>query len=241
MAFTFKQFHIDDYGCGMPVSTDGVLLGAWANLSQAQQILDIGAGSGLLSLMAAQRSSANITAVELDEVAALACQKNFQQSPWHSRLNIEHADINEFCQHYLASDSALFDHIICNPPYFENGPQSQKVERATARHTDNLSFGQLLSIMAKLLTANGTISVILPTQSLAAFTKQLEQNSLQIYAQVDVVSVIGKLPQRVLLALRQTEADNGQVMAPQTLNICVAGGQYSPEMIALTKAFYLKL
>ena len=93
MPFTFKQFHIDDNRCGMPVSTDGVLLGAWAPLSQAQTILDIGAGSGLLSLMAAQRSQAKITAIELDDQAALDCQHNFNASAWSDRLELICCDI----------------------------------------------------------------------------------------------------------------------------------------------------
>lgn len=95
MAFTFKQFHIDDLNCGMPVSTDGVILGAWSPLSQAQQILDIGAGSGLLSLMAAQRSLGRITAVELEEKAAAACLYNMVQSPWADRLSVIHCDIQD--------------------------------------------------------------------------------------------------------------------------------------------------
>ncbi len=91
MAFSFKAFHIEDYGCGMPVSTDGVLLGAWAPLTGAKRVLDIGAGSGLLSLMAAQRSEAEILAVELDSSAAHASRANFKASPWASRLALYQA------------------------------------------------------------------------------------------------------------------------------------------------------
>ena len=119
MPFTFKLFHVDDSRCGMPVSTDGVLLGAWAPLVQAKTILDIGAGSGLLSLMAAQRSLAKITAIELDTDAALDCQQNFNASTWPERLEVICCDIQTYSQTCnRAEQGKQFEHIICNPPYF---------------------------------------------------------------------------------------------------------------------------
>lgn len=113
MPFSFKQFHIDDSQCGMPVSTDGVLLGAWAPLIAADTVLDIGAGSGLLSLMVAQRSQAKITAIELDHGAAIDCQYNFNQSPWTKRLTLIPCSIQQYC---ASTVTPRFDHIICNPP-----------------------------------------------------------------------------------------------------------------------------
>lgn len=135
MAFTFKQFHIDDMNCGMAVGTDSVVLGAWAQLTAAKTVLDIGAGSGLLSLMAAQRSQAHITSVELDTSAAEACQHNFHNSPWANRLTLVNSSIQDFCQHIEYQE--YFDHIICNPPYFEQGTQAIQSQRAMARHTDS--------------------------------------------------------------------------------------------------------
>lgn len=98
--FIFKQFTINDHGCGMPISTDGVLLGAWAKLPQQGHIVDIGTGSGLLALMAAQRTLATtITAIELDSIAVAAATANFAASPWQSRLQCIESEITHWCQH----------------------------------------------------------------------------------------------------------------------------------------------
>ncbi|GAB1050277.1 MAG: hypothetical protein Sw1PiTSA_12030 [Shewanella algae] len=155
MAFSFKAFHIEDYGCGMPVSTDGVLLGAWAPLTGAKRVLDIGAGSGLLSLMAAQRSEAEVLAVELDSSAAHASRANFKASPWASRLALYQGSIQAYCDEHALADSALFDHILCNPPYFETGPRSDDPKRAIARHTEHLNFDELCGDKA-ITQATGT-------------------------------------------------------------------------------------
>ncbi|MGL5392063.1 MAG: tRNA1(Val) (adenine(37)-N6)-methyltransferase [Shewanella sp.] len=199
MAFTFKQFHIEDLGCGMPVSTDAVILGAWAPLTEAKRILDIGAGSGLLSLMAAQRSQAQITCVELEAQAALACQHNIAHSPWPTRFELQQCPIQEFSQ--APQWQQYFDHIICNPPYFEHGPQAVATQRALARHTAHLSFTELLGAIARCLTVNGRASLILPVQSLERFTPLVHTAGLRVLERVDIHSVEGKAANRVLYLL----------------------------------------
>ncbi|WP_394205133.1 tRNA1(Val) (adenine(37)-N6)-methyltransferase [Shewanella waksmanii] len=234
MPFTFKQFHIDDHNCGMPVSTDGVILGAWANLADASQILDIGAGSGLLSLMAAQRSQAIITAVEIDDAAATACQANFKQSPWSQRLNLFHGCISQL------SNTREFDHIICNPPYFNHGPLSQCDKRAKARHTGLLSFDALCQQIHLRLQPKGKASVIIPSQSLVDFEQAAITQQLNICARTDVASTPNKPVARHLLSL--TKASKYQMnSAPQRLVIRDSNNQYSEAMIKLTNAFYLNL
>ena len=101
----------------MPVSTDAVVLGAWAPLENARQILDLGAGSGVLSLMAAQRSDAQITAVEIDMAAASTCAANISDSPWADRITLYQGDIASFPAPRTADGFTGFDHIICNPPF----------------------------------------------------------------------------------------------------------------------------
>ncbi len=156
-SFTFKQFHIDIGSCGMPVSTDGVLLGAWTNISECSQILDIGTGTGLLSLMSAQRNSdAHVDAIELMPIAAEVARLNFSQSPWKERLVLIHQDFLSYQTAYK------YDAIICNPPYFNNGEQSLKGERSTARHTDSLPFDKLLLHCKTLISSTGRASFILP-------------------------------------------------------------------------------
>lgn len=236
MAFTFKQFHIDDLHCGMPVSTDGVILGAWAPLAQAKQILDIGAGSGLLSLMAAQRSLGRITAVELEEKAAAACQYNMAHSPWADRLSIIHSDIQDFCQQPQYHN--YFDHIICNPPYFEHGPQAKDSHRAMARHTDSLGFAPLLSVISQCLSSHGYASLILPSQSMPRFKASLALSKLHPVEQVQVKSVANKAANRVLLLLSK---DKQKDYRESELTIRGIDGHYTNQMIELTKDFYLKL
>ncbi|ACJ30885.1 Conserved hypothetical O-methyltransferase [Shewanella piezotolerans WP3] len=241
MPFSFKQFHIDDRRCGMPVSTDGVLLGAWAPLSNSKNILDIGAGSGLLSLMAAQRSKANITAIELDENAALDCQSNFNLSPWSKRLTLLTRSIQQFC---TTAKKHSFDHIICNPPYFDNGPQSNSALRATARHTDSLSFDELLTAISSLLSPAGQASLILPITGANQLLQQLEQHQLTCQHAVLVASVEGKKPNRQLLLItpcRSNFANQATTHPVSNLVIRNTDGHYSDDFILLSKSFYLKL
>ena len=250
MSFTFKQFHIDDKECGMAVSTDGVLLGAWAELTQSSRILDIGAGSGLLSLMAAQRSPNNtkIIAVEIDIAAAKACQFNIQQSPWLEKVQLFHGAIQDFQQQHHKNDEPLFDHIICNPPYFEQGIQAKNSSRADARHTNTLSFVELQSVISQLLTPQGTASVILPQQSLISFTQQLNTYGLFVAKQLDIVSIEGKLANRSILAIQHNPIAQTQTLFhPQVetqyhqMTIRDKQGRYSEAMIDLCRPFYLKL
>lgn len=235
MAFTFKQFHINDELCGMPVSTDGIILGAWAPLAQAKTVLDIGAGSGLLSLMAAQRCDGKITAIELNKLAYEACVNNIKNSPWSQRVTAIHQNI----LHIVNSPFSTYEHIICNPPFFANGPQSSLSERAQARHTDSLSFEHLLFCIEKLLDPHGKASLILPMQSISIFTIALKQSALYIAQQQQIISVRGKTAHRYLLLLKKhsTHPSRTQILSP--LIIRETNNQYTQEMINLTRDFYL--
>ena len=242
MPFTFKLFHIDDAGCGMPVSTDGVLLGAWAPLTQAKCILDIGAGSGLLSLMAAQRNAtAQIDAVELDDGAAAACQRNFSASPWHERLTLHHQTIQTFSENDARQHQ--YDAIICNPPYFATGPLANNQARASARHTVSLSFEELTRCCHALLCAEGSASFILPTSAVSEFTAAALAAGFNAPLCVAISSVTGKAPQRQLLLLSKlhhaTELATQVISTP--FEILGKDGQYSDVMRQLTQDFYLKL
>ena len=215
----------------MPVSTDGVILGAWAPLTQASKILDIGAGSGLLSLMAAQRADSEITAVEIDPVAAQVCQRNFDASPWRARVQLIAADVEKFAEQQLDK----FDHIICNPPYFDTGPRSDKAGRATARHTGQLDFCTLAQVFDKLLAQDGQISMILPRESLSVWINAMQPTSLRIWHRCEVISVRDKVAKRVLLLLGRGMVEEGH----SQLVIRERDNSYSTEMTALTRDFYL--
>lgn len=237
MAFTFKQFHIDDMNCGMAVGTDSVVLGAWAQLTTAKTVLDIGAGSGLLSLMAAQRSQAHITSVELDVSAANACQHNFHNSPWANRLTLVNSSIQDFCQQIEYQE--YFDHIICNPPYFEQGTQAIQSQRAMARHTDSLSFTALLDAIDLCLAPQGQATLIFPMQSLERFNEILAYSQLNLIEITNLISIVGKSANRVICVL--THKTHPQIALKKSdITIRESSGQYTQAMVQLIQDFYLK-
>lgn len=234
--FTFKQFHVDDHGCGMPVSTDGVLLGTWAGLPELGEILDIGTGSGLLALIAAQRTghtSLPVTAVEIDQPAANAARKNFADSPWASRLHCIEHNVQTWAQ---AQPTGRFNAIVCNPPYFNNGQQADSQARATARHTDSLSHSDLLTVIRHLLSEDGNASLILPEYEGRQLIEQATQHKLFCRRVCEVRSTERKPVTRLLITLSPQSGDTVSEA------LCIHHqGAYSEAFTTLTSDFYLKL
>jgi tRNA1Val (adenine37-N6)-methyltransferase len=169
--FQFKHFLIKQDKCAMKVCTDACLFGAWsANRLPltANHLLDIGAGTGLLSLMYAQKNSATIIdAVEIDEAAEEQAKENFNNSPWKERLNIHHTSIQQFAN----STNKKYDVIICNPPFFENDLKSENRKRNLALHSDALSLEELILVVDALMKDNGSFFCLLPFHR----TKYLEE------------------------------------------------------------------
>ena len=132
--FSFKQFTVYHDRCAMKVGTDGVLLGAWTDVSGARDILDIGTGTGLIALMLAQRSEAHIVAVDIDEDAVKQAKENVEKSPWPGRIEVERHDICCF------NSDIRYDVIVSNPPYFFNSLKCPDGQRNIARHTVGLNF-----------------------------------------------------------------------------------------------------
>lgn len=146
----------------MKVGTDGILLGAWADVSDCQRILDMGTGTGLIALMLAQRSHEHcqIEAVELDLLAAQQVQENFQASPWHNRLHLTYQDVQTYCQ----KTAHQYDLIVANPPYFTQGVECKNDERALARYVQQ-SHLDWLNWAASCLSEKGKISFVLPYEA----------------------------------------------------------------------------
>lgn len=158
--FKFKQFTINQNQCAMKIGTDGVLLGAWTTINHNPfSVLDIGSGTGVLSLMLAQRSDAEvIDAIEIDDKAYEQCVSNFEDSPWRNRLFCYHASIQEFA-HEIDEE---YDVIISNPPFYSEDYKSKDSQRDLARFVDTLPFEDLVVCVARLLSENGTFSIIIP-------------------------------------------------------------------------------
>ena len=154
--FNFKQFAINQDKSAFRVGTDGVLLGAYADIKGVKRILDIGAGTGLISLMLAQRSNAEIVAIEPDHDSCLQAYENVDQSKWKSRIKVVNSTLQEY------EDNRKFDLIVTNPPYFTDSLKNPDPGKSLARHNDSLQSGDLLTGVSRLLTGGGRFQLIMP-------------------------------------------------------------------------------
>ena len=233
--FTFKQFTVNQERCAMKIGTDGVLLGAWAPLiNNPNAILDIGAGTGILSLMLAQRSTAEqIDAIEIDEDAYEQCVENFETSPWGDRLFCFHAGLDEF----VDDPEDKYDLIISNPPFYAEDFKTDDSQRDMARFQDAMPFEELIEAAALLLSDNGIFSVIIPFKEEAKFVSMCKELDLFPLKITRVKGTPTSDIKRSLLAFTRIE----QTPLIDELTIEISRHQYTPEYIALTKDFYLKL
>lgn len=233
MGFTFKQFHINDDRCAMKVGTDGVLLGAMADISEAESILDMGTGSGVVALMLAQRTDeqVKISAVELDRYAFLQAQENVSQSPWQDKIQCFHQNVEDFCQK-CGEKNESFDLIVANPPYFPAGITCGNEARNLARYQQQTHL-DWLEAAADCLSDEGKIQFILPFDAAETLIKQ---TALFCVERCEIITKQGKPPQRMLVTFRK----NPQAEKRSSLMIYNQDNQYQADFIELTKAFYLK-
>lgn len=154
--FSFKQFTINQEKSAFKVGTDGVLLGAYADIADARRILDAGTGTGLIALMLAQRSSAEIIAVEPDHDSFIQSCENINRSRWRDRIKVVESTFQDF------SDSRNFDLIVTNPPYFSDSIRNPDIRKASARHNDMLSSDDILKNSCRLLSEKGKLQLIMP-------------------------------------------------------------------------------
>ena len=236
--FQFQQFRIGQSQCAMKVSTDACLLGAAAGLTHATRLLDIGTGTGLLALMAAQRhATVSIEAVELDAPAAAQAAANVAASPWAGRIRVHALSLAQFA----GTAPAPFSHIICNPPFFRQSLRSPDAARSTARHEapDSLSFDALAAFAAAFLLPTGLLTVLLPPPEMQAFEQVAAGSGLHPATRLVVRHRPGSRPLRHITGLRR-----GTLATRETeLTIRAAGNdaEYSPAFRALLAGFYLAL
>ncbi|MEQ1621530.1 MAG: methyltransferase [Methylococcales bacterium] len=165
--FHCQQFSVRQQQSAMKICTDGLLFGAMAPIKPGDTVLDIGAGTGVLSLMAAQLGAERVTAVELTREAYEEAGFNFSNSPWSDRLTAVHRDI----QSYAREEDSVYDVLISNPPFFVQHSKSVSPSRSIARHTDSLSFAELIVVVEKLLAPQGLFYVLLPTNAAMQFSE----------------------------------------------------------------------
>ena len=235
--FDFQQFRINQSACAMKVSTDACLLGAATDLAGATRLLDIGTGTGLLALMAAQRNPVvEIEAVEIVAAAAAQAAANVAASPWAARIRVRSASLAQFA----ATPPAPFSHMVCNPPFFRLSLPSVNAERRTARHvsSQSLSFAELADFAASFLVPTGALTVLLPPPEMARFEQATQAVGLSVAARLSVRHRPGA---RVTRHISRFERDPTAVTEQELLIHGGADAAYSTEFRALLAGFYLAL
>lgn len=220
----------------MKVNTDGILLGAWANINNDESILDVGTGSGLIALMLAQRTDdakTQITALELDDDAMTQAQQNFNLSKWDQRLTCIKSDFT------LWRSTEKFDHIVSNPPYFSGDLLNDDNQRTQARHQISLTFTQLLKCSAELTNEKGKLSLILPVTEMQKLLDLASTYDWHLSRQCDIKhNEQGKVIRQLVELRKSATKTNSSISS--ALVIRQTDGRYSDQYKNLCRDFYLK-
>ncbi|WP_026811570.1 tRNA1(Val) (adenine(37)-N6)-methyltransferase [Arenibacter latericius] len=233
--FKFKEFEIHQDRCAMKIGTDGVLLGAWTSINHhPNSILDIGAGTGVIALMLAQRSDAEtIDAIEINEAAYEQCVDNFEASDWGDRLFCYHASLDEFANEI----DDKFDLLVSNPPFYSEMVSSGNESRDMARQQASLPFYDLLVGVAKLLSETGRFSTIISYKDEKEFLSIASK--LNLYP-TRITHVQGTPETAVKRSLIEIQFKKTETRI-EKLIIESERHQYTEEYVNLTKDFYLKM
>lgn len=226
-AFNFKRFSVAQSKDVFRVGTDAVLLGALCSVDHQKTVLEVGTGTGIISLMIAQRNtSAMLIAIDINPDAAELATKNFKESPFSSRLNCLGEDFNNF------STETKFDLIVCNPPYFAENDSDKDV---IARQQTALTFESFIRNSHKLLSENGIISVIIPSESKDLFLEKCDQFNLHLQRIIVIAGIKNGKPKRVILEVgskqKETQIENFTIESSPRV--------YSKQYLDLTQDFHL--
>lgn len=231
--FAFKQFVIKQEHSAMKVNTDAVLLGSWIVPGSSKSILDIGTGTGVIALMMAQKSDAQITAIDIDKYSAEEASYNVQHSIFKHRISVKNIAFQDFAK----TNSLKFDLAVSNPPYFVGSLPANDINRTNARHTNSLSFEDLISGAKRLLSPKGKFCLILPKNEALNFREMAEQQGFHLSKLLRVRTRADKdSEKRHLMQFEFTPTD----FSEETLVIEKGGRHdFTEEYKNLTKDFYL--
>ena len=216
----------------MKVGTDGVLLGAWTNVSGVKNILDAGTGTGVIALMLAQRSDAQITGIEIENKAAKEAAENANYSNWNNRISIKNISFQQFAE----TSTKKFDLIVSNPPFFVNNQKSKDNNLAIAKHNDLLPFSEMISGSIKLLEHNGKLALILPVEPAKIFIELAYKNGLFLNRLTQVRPNYRKEVHRFLMEFSKNKTEI------ETFELAIHEddrSDFTPKYKNLTKEFYL--
>ncbi len=229
--FSFKQFIIYQDKCAFKVGTDGVLLGAYADISDAKYILDIGTGTGLIALMLAQRSNAEIIAIEPDSDSFEQASRNIENSKWGKRIKIYNIDMQNY-----DSGTRRFDLIVTNPPFFTDSLKNPDPVKAASRHNDTLTNVELLKGVSRLLSDEGRFQIILPYAEGNIFIAEAQEYGFYC----NNILKIKPLPISEIRRLILTFSRKRQKIKEKFLTIEHGKRhEFTEDYINLTKDFYL--
>lgn len=235
--FKFKQFTVYQDKCAMKVCTDACLFGAWIveqvkrNKSKPKSILDIGAGTGLLGLMLAQKTTANIDAVEIEKADHHQCAENFEQSAWNNRLHVHFTDIKSF------QTGKQYDLVISNPPFFENDLKPQAQHKLRSKHEHSLTLKELLTETDRLLSANGYCAFLLPHHRKNELLEMAAAQGLFPSSICMVKQTPKHEPFRVMFFMQREKV----IVREEEIIIKMNNDSYSDAFIDLLKDYYLYL
>lgn len=231
--FRFRQFTVHQEKCAMKVGTDAVLLGSWVTPGPVQKVLDIGTGTGIIALMIAQKTLADIDAIDIDEGAYSQARENFRISPWFERLYIHQISLQE----YSATCSKRYDLIVSNPPYFHHASKPIEEARTTARHSDTLPFSDLIMGVKNLLSADGKFCVVLPFKEGMEFMDLAQGNGLFCHRLARVRTVADKPEKRLLMEFDR----HFGLLHEEEIVIHDDEHRFSRQYVELTKDYYIQL
>jgi tRNA1Val (adenine37-N6)-methyltransferase len=230
--FSFKQFKINQEGSAFKVGTDGVLLGACAGLDNVSEILDVGAGTGLISIMLAQRCDANITAIEPDYNSYLQSCENVNSCPWKDRITVINTDFQSFIP-----GEKKFDLIVTNPPYFIDSLKNPDQRKSASRHNDSLTSADILDGAGRLLKEDGRLQLILPYVEGNIFIAEANKYGFYCNSILKIKPLPGGEIRRLILTFSRVR------QKPQESFLTIEHGkrhEFTEEYINLTKDFYLR-
>lgn len=231
--FRFKQFSIRHDKSAMKVGTDGVLIGAWCNVEDAENALDIGTGCGLIAIMLAQRNSGcHLDAIEIDEESGRQAEENVNKCPWSNRITVHRTSFRQF---YDGGDKK-YDLIVSNPPYFQNSLTNPNREKSVARHAGSLPMDELVAGVNKLLKKDGRFCMIMPVPEALIFMDRAKSSELYCRYLTSVLPNPGKPPKRYLMEFRKAE---GEIKQTELIIELEKRHKYSDEFKKLTGDFYL--
>ena len=232
--FHFKQFSVQHDRSSMKVGTDAVLIGAWTSLHKPKRILEVGTGSGVISLMLAQRTDhdTHIDAIDISPDDCEQARENVLRSPWPQKITVQHQALQQF------QPPGEYDLIISNPPYFNKSQLPPSSKRSAARHTHALSYPDLLTHSKRLLQPDGRLAVILPSEEGNQFTALASEAGLNCIRRLAFYSRREKPQERWLLEFSYGQKE---IREDEPLCLHAEGETWSPEYIELTKDFYLHI